>query len=44
MLTIFNRQRFSCISDKYADQYRVYVHKNDYDRAQAAIRPALRNR
>ena len=29
---------------KYAEQYRVYVHKNDYDRAVAAIQPALRNR
>ena len=38
------RQRFSCISDKFAEQYRVYVHKNDYDRAVAAIQPALRNR
>ena len=39
-----NRQRFSCISDKYAEQYRVYVHKNDYDRALATIQPALWNR
>jgi hypothetical protein len=35
--TYRNRQRFSCISGKYAEQYRVYVHKNDYDRARAAI-------
>ena len=35
------RQRFSCISGKFAEQYRVYVHKNDYDRALRAIQPAL---
>ena len=38
------RQRFSCISGKFAEQYRVYVHKNDYDRALATIQPALWNR
>lgn len=38
------RQRFSCISGKYAEQHRVYVQKNDYGRAQAAIQPVLRNR
>jgi len=26
-----------------AHDYKIYVHKNDYDRAMAAIQPALRN-
>ena len=26
---------------KFSEQYRVYVHKNDYDRALRAIQPAL---
>ena len=38
------RQQFSCIKDKFSEQYRVYVHKSDYDRALRAIQPALRPR
>ena len=30
------------IQAEYLYQYRIYVHKNDHDRAMAAIQPALR--
>ncbi len=35
------RQQFSCIKDKFSEQYRVYVHKRDYDRALRTIQPTL---
>lgn len=37
------RGRTPFIKTDYLNQYQIYVHKDDYDRAVAAIQPALRN-